>query len=47
MKKVIIYSQLVQIGEAGSPIVKIGIVGTGRVSSRFPQEMKYVSGAIV
>lgn len=33
--------------EEGSPIVKIGIVGTGRVAGRFPQEMKYVSGAIV
>lgn len=30
-----------------SPIVKIGIVGTGRVADRFPQEVKYVSGAIV
>lgn len=30
-----------------SPIVKIGIVGTGRVAGRFPQEAKYVSGAIV
>ena len=32
--------------EEDSPIVKIGIVGTGRVAGRFPQEMKYVSGAI-
>lgn len=27
-----------------APIVKIGIVGTGRVAGRFPQEAKYVSG---
>lgn len=30
-----------------SPIAKIGIVGTGRVASRFPQEAKYVSGITV
>lgn len=28
-------------------IVKIGIVGTGRVASRFPKEAKYVSGVTV
>lgn len=28
-------------------IVKIGIVGTGRVAGRFPQEAKYVSGVTV
>lgn len=28
-------------------IIKVGIVGTGRVASRFPQEAKYVSGLIV
>lgn len=28
-----------------SPVVKIGIVGTGRVAGRFPAEVKYVSGA--
>ena len=33
--------------EKSSPIVKIGIVGTGRVAGRFPQEAKYVSGATV
>lgn len=30
-----------------SPIVRIGIVGTGRVAGRFPQEAKYVSGITV
>lgn len=30
-----------------NPIVKIGIVGTGRVAERFPKEAKYVSGATV
>lgn len=33
--------------EESSPIVKIGIVGTGRVAGRFPQEAKYVSGVTV
>ncbi|MCR5102675.1 MAG: adenylyltransferase/cytidyltransferase family protein, partial [Butyrivibrio sp.] len=28
-----------------SPVVRIGIVGTGRVADRFPKEVKYVSGA--
>ncbi|MCM1230989.1 MAG: Gfo/Idh/MocA family oxidoreductase [Ruminococcus flavefaciens] len=31
----------------GSPIVKIGIAGTGRVAGRFPQEAQYVSGVVV
>lgn len=31
----------------GTPIVKLGIVGTGRVAGRFPQEAKYVSGVSV
>lgn len=29
------------------PIIKIGVVGTGRVSNRFPKEAKYVSGISV
>lgn len=33
--------------QADSPIVRIGIVGTGRVAQRFPKESKYVSGATV
>lgn len=27
-----------------NPIIKLGIVGTGRVAERFPKEVKYVSG---
>lgn len=30
--------------EEGHPIIKLGIVGTGRIASRFPEEIKYVSG---
>ena len=30
-----------------NPIVKIGIVGTGRIANRFPMEAKYVSGIAV
>ncbi len=31
----------------GHPIIKIGIVGTGRIAERFPDEAKYVSGVTV
>lgn len=30
-----------------NPIIRLGIVGTGRVAERFPQEAKYVSGASI
>lgn len=30
-----------------NPIVKIGVVGTGRIANRFPAEAKYVSGVSV
>ena len=30
--------------EQGYPIIRLGIVGTGRVARRFPEEAKYVSG---
>ena len=31
----------------GHPIIKIGIVGTGRIANRFPKEARYVSGVII
>lgn len=31
----------------GHPLIKLGIVGTGRIANRFPKEAKYVSGVIV
>lgn len=31
----------------GHPIIKIGVVGTGRIAERFPDEAKYVSGVTV
>lgn len=31
----------------GHPIIKLGIVGTGRGASRFPEEAKYVSGITI
>ena len=30
--------------EQGHPIIKLGVVGTGRIANRFPREAKYVSG---
>lgn len=31
----------------GHPIIHIGVVGTGRIAGRFPEEAKYVSGVTV
>ena len=31
----------------GHPIIHIGVVGTGRIAGRFPEEVKYVSGVTV
>ena len=31
----------------GHPIIHIGVVGTGRIAERFPEEAKYVSGVTV
>lgn len=31
----------------GHPIIRIGVVGTGRIAERFPEEVKYVSGVTV